>query len=448
MAPRLARRLGRRTLLLAAALAGAGCYHAQPLDTAALLNELRQGDPLPPPAAPPPGATASDLDEAHAVALALFWNPGLRAFRNARGVAEGEVTTAGALANPVLRLELTHIQSDTRGMDLRLSWAPPQPGVRGGRVAAARAHVEDVAGQIAEREWDLACDVRVAHATLLALDEELRVAQATVANRRKLSALITQRVAKGGSTRFDLDLAQLSLVNASRGEAARQLARTQAATELVRLLGVGPPDGALTAIGKLPDDVATQVPGQGEMEDRALADRHRLAVARARYQVAESTLRAETAARWPWFALAAIPRVRRNEIAGETTDLSLGVDVTLPVLDTNAGRVQSAGAQREAARADMLAAIAGVRSEVAQALAVISAQRALLARLHADLEPILAEHDRLMARALEAAELDLPALISSEDLVLAAQTELIAARLALRKGWIALARAVGSPVGG
>ena len=411
-----------------------------------MLTELRQGDQLPPSATTPAGPAAQDIDETHAVGLALLWNPELRAFRHARGIAEGEVTTAGALSNPVLRVELTHIQSDARGLDLRLGWAPPQPGVYGGKVAAARAHVEDVVRQIGEREWGLACDVRAAHATLLALDEELRVAQATVANRRKLSALVTQRVAKGGTTRFDLDLTQLSLVTATRAEAQRQLGRTQAAAELVRLLGVGPPGGALTPIGKLPDDTTTKVPGQADMEDRALADRQALAVTRARYQVAESTLRAETAARWPWFTLSAIPRVRRNEVVNAATDVAVGVDFTLPLLNTNQGPVQSAGAMREAARADMVAAIAGVRSDVAQALAAISAQRALLAHLHADLEPILAEHDHLMARALEASELDLPALIASEDLVLAAQTELIAARLALRKAWIALERAVGNHV--
>jgi outer membrane protein TolC len=438
MAPRL--------IFVTLALAGVGCYHAQPLDTHALLTELRQGDALPPPAAAPAGTTAQDLDEAHAVGLALLWNPELRSFRNARGIAEGEVTTAGALSNPVLRVELTHIQSDSRGLDLRLGWAPPQPGVYGGKVAAARAHVEDVTRQIGEREWALACDVRAAHATLLAVDEEIRVAQATVANRRKLSALVSQRVAKGGTTRFDLDLAQLSLVTASRSESERQLDRTQAAATLVRLLGVGPPGGALTAIGKLPDDTNAKAPGQADMEDRALAERQALAVTRARYQVAESTLRAQTAARWPWFVLSAIPRVRRNEVVTDETDFAVGVDFTLPVLDTNVGRIQSASAMREAARADMVAAIAGVRSDVAQALAVIAAQRALLARLHADLEPILTEHDRLMARALEASELDLPALIASEDLVLAAQTELIAARLALRKGWIGLERAVGNHV--
>jgi len=254
-------------------------------------------------------------------------------------------------------------------------------------------------------------------------------------------------VAKGGTTRFDLDLAQLSLVTATRDEAQRRLGRTQAATALVRLLGVGPPSGALTAVGKLPDDPGTApLPDQTAMEDRAVADRPALAANRARYQVAESTLRAETAARWPWFTLSAIPRLRRNELAGEKTDVAVGVDFTLPVLDTNVGRVQSATALREAARADMVAALAGVRTEVAQALTTIAAQRALLIRLHADLEPLLAEHDRLMARALEAAELDLPGLIAAEDLVLRAQTQLIETRLALRRAWIALERAVGSRV--
>ena len=77
-------------------------------------------------------------------------------------------------------------------------------------------------------------------------------------------------------------------------------------------------------------------------------------------------------------------------------------------------------------------------------MAAIEAQRAILHRLHAEIEPLLAEHDRLLAVAAKAAELDLPGLIASEDLVLKSRIELITARLELRKARIALERAVGA----
>jgi len=99
------------------------------------------------------------------------------------------------------------------------------------------------------------------------------------------------------------------------------------------------------------------------------------------------------------------------------------------------------------ARAQMTSAVAGVRNEIAQALAAIRSTRDLLARVHVEIEPLLKEHDRLLALVLKAWELDLTSLIASEDLVLAARTELIAARLQLRDAYIALDRAVGPTEG-
>ena len=136
---------------------------------------------------------------------------------SATAVAEGNVIAAGALENPELRTELTHLQNlqyvggacpktaagsnCSLGWDLRLTWAPPQPGVRAGKQGAASAHLEDVERQISEREWALVCDVRAAHAALLAMDEQIRVAQDTINNRKRLSEVVAKRVARGSAGR-------------------------------------------------------------------------------------------------------------------------------------------------------------------------------------------------------------------------------------------------------
>ena len=441
-----------------------GCYQAQPLDARALLNELRAADRTEPGAgatAVPPKALGT-LTEERSVAVALVWNRGMRAFRHQHGVAEGEVIAAGALENPQLRTELTHLQNlrysssncpanaagadCSLGWDLRLSWMPPQPGVRGGKIGAARARMEDVDRQINEREWALACDVRVAHAELLAVDEQIRIAKDTIANRKRLSDVVGRRVERGGTTRFDLDLVRLSLASSERAESERQLSRTVAANALVQLLGVGSPDGQVATGGTLADDDGQERPSQVELEDRALTNRPAVAATRARYRATEETLRAETALRWPWFRLSAIPRLRRNEFFGAVSDLVVGVDLILPILNTNRGPIQSAKAAREGARADVVAELAAVRTDIAKALAAIDAQRGILRRLRAETAPILAEHDRLLALAAQAAEFDLSSMIASENLVLESRIELIEARLQLRKAWIALERAVGAPV--
>src|SRR5688572_21510464 len=190
MAPRKLTRLSTRPLLTRGYAAAVllslapGCYQAEPLDARSLLNELRASDRTAPAAGatPAPPKALGTLTEERSVAVALVWNRSMRAFRHQHGVAEGDVIAAGALENPQLRAELTHLQNlqydssncpqnaagadCSLGWDLRLSWMPPQPGVRGGKIGAARARVEDIDRQINEREWVLACDVRAAHAEL------------------------------------------------------------------------------------------------------------------------------------------------------------------------------------------------------------------------------------------------------------------------------------------
>ncbi len=424
-----------------------GCYHAEPVDTGRLLADLRKTDALPPPSSEtPPGVPSGALTEARSVALALTWNRALRAQRLSRGIAEGQIVTAETLANPVLRFNLTHLQAgDELGWEARLSWAPPQPGVRGGRIGAAKATLTGYDWQLREQEWTLLCDVRAAYAALLAIDEEMRIAEDSVVNRRKLVELVKRQVEQGGGTRFNFDLISLSLTNAERAQSARKLARLTAAMAFTQLLGLGAPDGGTISVtGTLDDDARDPgLPGQAALEDRALAHRPALEVARAQYEASEQSLRAETAARWPWFVLSSIPRVQQNEAFGAHIDYTAGVDVTLPIFDTNAGRVQSATAARAVARAQMTSAVAGVRNDIAQALAAIRSNRELLERVHIEIEPLLKEHDRLLALAMKAGELDLTTLIASEDLVLAARTDLIEARLQLRNAYIALDRAVG-----
>ena len=425
-----------------------GCYHPEPVDSGAVLSELRRADSLPAPATPPPTGTApGTLTEAQSVALALTWNHDLRAFRLSRGVREGQITVASTLNNPVFRFELTHVQEGISGFgwDARLSWTPPQPGVWGGRIGTAKANLKAYDWQVKEREWGLLCSVRAAYAGLLAIDEEIRVAEESVANRRKLVDLVQRQMTQGGSTRFNLDLITLSLTTADRAQAARKLAREKAAMSLTQLLGVGPPNGASFSVNGVLDDEAIDapLPDQTALEDRALANRPALEVSRAQYQASEQTVRAETAARWPWISLSSIPRVREQEAINARTDLALGVDVTLPIFDTNVGRVEEAKASRATARAEMAATIADVRNDIAQALASVRSNRDVLRRLHAEIEPLLQQHDRLLQLVMKAGELDLTSLIQSEDLVLAARTQLIQSKQQLREAHIALERAVG-----
>ena len=155
-------------------LALAGCYQPRPLDARAVMNEVA-AEPRAPGGGPSPerGPAPGPVSEDGAVAVALKWNPDLRAVRRQRGIAEGQIIEAGALANPTVDLDFIHVEdyATRRGWAVALGWEPPQPGIYSARRAAARAGAAAVDADVAEAEWQVVIQVRGAHATLLALAE-------------------------------------------------------------------------------------------------------------------------------------------------------------------------------------------------------------------------------------------------------------------------------------
>jgi cobalt-zinc-cadmium efflux system outer membrane protein len=420
-----------------------GCAPGQPLHTRTVLDQLAR-------TAAAQRASASTgpltLDEDRAVALALVGNPTLRAFRLERGVAEGEVLAAGAIANPELRLEVTHLQNrklSELGWGVGLEWAPPQPAVRTARRAAAEAHREEIEHAIREREWALASDVRASFAGLVGADERARLTGAALKVRDELRAAIESRVGRGAATRFDADLSALALAEAQRLVDQSVLSRAQAERALAAAIGLEPD----TKIALPPSAASAEPPALApatcaELQDKVI-EHPALAQAAAHVVMADDLARVEHAARWPWFKFMAVPRVRRNEFFGHETDFVVGVNVLLPLFDWNTGRIRAAEAARDRARAELTADADGIRREVAGACTDLGARADLLRLERERLAPVLEQHDRLMRQALSAHEVDLTTLLVTETRVLDSRLELARAQLALRLAWINLERASG-----
>lgn len=438
-------------------LAAGGCYHARPIDERAVLDGLRRMDEAR--AMPPPGAggLAGGLDDGlevdEAVALALKFNPDLRAFRRERDVAEGEVVTASAISNPVVRFELLHVQeADLRrmGWGARLAWTPPQPCEWSAARGRAGARVDEVRHEIAEREWQTATDVRAAHAALVAIDEELGFASAAVAARGRIAELVRKRVAQGASTRIDQNLVDLSRAAAETDRDALEARRVALERTLVALMGVSSP-GPLV-VKRSPDEAApaagvpATLPDARMLEEMALASRGALRAAKARHAEADETARLEHARRWPWFTLSAAPRFQSDVTAEHPRDFSLSVDVTVPILNWNSGPIAAAEAAREREKAGFEASLAAIRRDIAVALGRIAAGQTLLRRYRESVLPALEEHDRLVAAAGAGAQIDVVALLAAEETALRGRRDYAEARLQVTRAWLDLDRAVGAEV--
>lgn len=395
-----------------------------------------------PPAAP--AARSAALGEDDAVSLALQDNPDLRAFRKQRAVAEGGIVSATALQNPTLRLEMLHVQEGSAmGFGSTLKWAPPQPAEWTARRAQARARVDEIRYAITEREWQLTALVRGAYRTILALREQERLCGSILALRRRMVALLASRVARGGATRLEQNLAELSALNAQREHDAITLRQIQAQAQLRALLGIVSGD-PIEVTGTLAEPDRSELPEPGALAARALSARPLLRALSARSSGSEQGVRIEKARRWPWLELSG--RYRENGSAKYAHDVQLAVELSLPILNTNAGPLRVAAAQLDYEQAQAQAQAQALTQGIYAACAELRVHRDILRRFRREVLPVLTEHERLMELAARGAEVDVVALLGSEESVLRGRREYGDARLSYERAWLLLEAAAGMPL--
>ena len=430
--------------LVLAALGADGCYQPRPLDARAVMNEVSRGSEGGGPAsvaARPAMTPPEGLTEDAAVALAMRGNPDLRAVRLSRGIAEGEVVAAGALANPTIGFDLIHIEdwANTEAWAVQLGWQPPQPEAYAARRAAARAGAQAVDADVAEAEWQVATSVRAAHAVMLALADKRALVDRQLDVRHKIVELVRKRVAGGASTRLDLGVVELALTQVERERDELASEQIAAGTDLGQLLGTTP----VTSVAGVLAAETRPPPALDGLVDAALEARPALAAEERRYRQREENVRLERAQRFPWFKLTAIPRYRADGSDVHPHDFSAGLELTVPILNLNGGPIQIAEASRDQEREQFAKLAGGIRRDLAGAREEIALRAETLRRYQEAVLPGLDAQEKLLATAVAGGQLDVVALTAAEEGILRTRSTYIDLELACYRAWLALDRAVG-----
>lgn len=431
------------------------CYQPQALDARSVLNDVAQEQKaLRVPRASAAGAGGGTvpaegeqgLGEDEAVALALKLNPDLRAQRRQIGIAEGEVVAAGALKNPTVDLDLLHLEDfgNNKSWAVTLGWEPPQPGVRAARKAAAYAQVDAVKQDIAEAEWQTAMAVRIAHTNLRAVAEDRALLESAIATRQHIGELVQKRMGGGASTRIDLIVAQLAVTDTEHDRDELAAREIETSRLLGQLIGTMEP---MRTMGAVTEEMRSP-PAPDKLVDAALATRPALVAEQARFSQREETIRLQHALAWPWFKLTAAPRYRLDRSQDQPNGYSVGVSVTVPLLDQNQGPIHVAEATRDQERELFRKLASSIHLEVQAALDKIAFRRRTLDRYRAVVLPGLGVHEKLLATAAAGGQLDVVAVLRAEDAILRARREYIELRLAHRQAWLALERVVGLRIAG
>jgi outer membrane protein TolC len=191
------------------------------------------------------------------------------------------------------------------------------------------------------------------------------------------------------------------------------------------------------------------LPGEKQLEVQALQLRPVFRADAARSEQARQLLRAEKTRRYPWFSFSSLPRIRVQDADRQTPlDLLFSVDLTLPIFDTNEGKILAARAERRRQDDVRESHVLTVRRDIDIARNESSKRRELLVRYRKTIDPILAEHAALLRDALQGRQLDFLGLLAAEDVVVRTQRDYIEAELAYRKSRIQLARVTGESMSG
>jgi outer membrane protein TolC len=458
----------RLTLLLEVligVIACGGCatgYRRRPLVDRQILQDLQNIrlealQPSPTPEKVKPLASSESFDPSQgitidqAVLVAEYLNPGIQAFRQQQGAAEGELVTARHIANPQLQFSLFDIQGFTKslatmGVDSALTWSPPRPGERNARIRQGQARVEEVRSLISEQEWTLAVEVRKAYYTALAFQERERLASSSLKLQKRVLQFYEEKQKLGDASRLDLNLARLAYGDAAREHQITANESGRAFLELNRLLGL-PPLYQVTLRSPTANleyrPVKTDL---GSLDTLMLNQRPELQAAKQEYEQSEQGLRIARYQRWPWFQLGPAFRREENEPNHAASEIGPAFGMELPVFNFNRGPIMSAEAKRDRLYESFVSKMHETRAEMNEAYRNLKAQEQLITLFQSDIKPALEENRELTETGLQLKDLNLLQILAAQDRVLRSQSEFVEEELEYWKSVFDLEKSVGAPI--
>lgn len=296
---------------------------------------------------------------------ALYFNPTLDLARARLAAAQSAVVTANARPNPTFDL-VPGIPSPYL-LTQDLLFVIETAGKRGLRVQAAKDLDQAAQFDLADSAWTVTMDVRAALVNYLVASRNLELLQAQEKLRTDQVAILSQILAAGERTKFDVDLARtdLSKTTVAIGAAEVQVADTKSSLAAAIGIPVATLDGiefSWPAFDMPPSPESIPV---DQVRKEAVINRLDIRRALAQYDAAESDLRLEIAKQFPNFNIG--PGYTYEE---RNSFFTVGFSTSLPIFDRNQGPIKEAEARREQAAAAFLQTQAQVieNSERARAM--------------------------------------------------------------------------------
>ena len=388
----------------------------------------------------PPFDYSNGLSAEEAAGLAVVLNPDLRAFRLQRGIAEAQLTAAGILPNPEISTKwLVPTNASVWKTEVDAAIDLTQLLLRRGlEKDRARIHIEEVRWEIAEKEWRLASEVRLAFVELLSADDALAIVESQRKVRDRILAGARQRQNAGASAPLDTLLAETDLADVERQALRLAGERKRALQTLNRAIGL-PPNHATRIEESTP--ALTYAPVKMTRQEAALdlwKRRPDLLAAEQAYVGAEKELEIACRKQVPSFKVG--PSYERD--GGENL-FGLNAALALPLFDRNQGGIASKLAEREERRRHYEAVLASARAELEAAWTDLDALDAELRYYFDRVAPGLDRILQVTDRALQAGDVSLYELLGVQRRVLESRSEVQKTLRDFHKAQVNVLRAAG-----
>lgn len=454
--------MGRNLYFLNATLAAAavlliacsGCtrYSAKPLDPVAVQQQIQRvslDDLVNQTAESAVAGTlklapSEGLDADAAGLAALLLNPGLKTKRLERGVAAGQIITAGLYPNPSLDNRFLPFNGQGRGVksfEANLSFEVLRWNERAGEKQAKQANMEAVQFEIMAEEWKTVSEARADYWNVVAAREKLRVNQEALDLSERLTTGVRNRVAKGAGNAFELNLAELQHVKLQAE--TRKLEAEASAAERALRQAIGLPFEAELKL-RIPEKPLARGKRAWGLPEvlSALTNTAGMKAVEWEYQEREGELRAAIARQYPGLRLGPSTTL---DFDGNVWSSLFGfvAALELPVLNHNQGEVKEKLAAREQAYAAYVERLHVARSAIADAVAQAESSEKGLLFQEQELLPKAQETIRLTERACAAGEIEASALLQAQASFLEVKKNYLDLLIEYRHGLQAVEAALG-----
>lgn len=372
----------------------------------------------------PQGASGDvhSLTLPQAVEHALANNGELKALRAEKEVARAGLERAVLFPNPTLELSadtgaMTG-SSDENSASIGLSQEFLTGGKRAKRLAVAEREVEEVHQQIADRERQLALEVKSTFAELIQTQKRRELAQRAIELNAKLLEITKERLTAGDIPELEVNLARVE-VSRSEGrkiEAERQL--TPLLAKLRTLLGL--PAGEEVTFADIPERRLLSVTPD-ELTRLALANRPDLKALQATRAKGDAAVVLAEAERIPNVTAGLGYTYERSglevgDIEARDKDhlLGLRISIPLPVFDRNQAGIREARARRQGAESRLEFARTSVAREIEGDYARLAAAEKSLELYATGILPQLEENLKLVQEAYQIGEVGILSVIEEQ----------------------------------